>query len=366
MARKQTHRKRGKKSNKSKRKPRKTRSKRQRGSGASSSRPTENFNMTEEQNELNNALRTAILRKDPSSVKYLLDKGADATITITDRYKVHCLSRVETIPAIMYVVRHMKGSNTIIMNDLLGSNDRAIRSDRATTLLSEAAQWRNIDMFRELLYEGADINDASHRPPALSYAVHNKDLNMINVILNGQGGKVNIGYTHNGVRRNVIDEALEIYVKEKSVTQRIKLNEIIETLRRYAVYHSIMSMDDFNTKCNKSEETSKVECGIMMNELTNRTAVMTHPPPSDNTAVCFDRSALQEHLINRKNNPNVTPPILTNPVTGVEISEQDIERMFPLGLDENYTHQSFTKYIPEYIRGGKKSKKTRKKYKTKR
>ena len=127
-----------------------------------------------------------------------------------------------------------------------------------------------------------------------------------------------------------------------------------------------MSMDDFNTKCNKSEKTSKVECGIMLDELTNTTAVMTHPPPSDNTAVCFDRSALQTYLINRKNNPNVTPPILKNPVTGVEISEQDIERMFPLGLKENYTHQSFKNYIPKYIRGGKKSKKTRKKYKTKR
>ena len=357
------------KSNKSKRKTRKTRSKRQRGSGASCSRPTENIDIdiTDEQLVLNHALGTAIVAKDPSRVKQLLDEGAHATITIDDDSGARYGMPVETIPAIMYVARHMNGSNTIILNHLLSANNNlnveggCAVSNMGTTLLSETAEWGNIDMMRELLNLEADINDASHRPPALSYAVLNEDLNMINFILSEREGQINLGYTHDDVRRNVIDEALELHENIESETERERISEIIETLKRYAVKQSIMSMDDFNTKCNKSEETSKVECGIMLNELTNRTAVMTHPPTSDNTAVCFDRSALQQHLNNRMENPRLRPPILTNPVTGVEISEEDIERMFPLGLDAHYTRESYTKYIPKYIRGGKSKRKTRRK-----
>ena len=307
------------------------------------------------------------MRKDPSSVKQLLDEGAHATITIGDDSGARYGMPVETIPAIMYVARHMNGSNTIILNHLLSANNNlnveggCAVSNMGTTLLSETAEWGNIDMMRELLNLEADINDASHRPPALSYAVLNEDLNMINFILSEREGQINLGYTHDDVRRNVIDEALEQRENIESETEREGINEIIETLKRYAVKQSIMSMDDFNTKCNKSEETSKVECGIMLKELTKNTAVMPHPPTSNNTAVCFDRSALQQHLINRMENPRLRPPILTNPVTGVEISEQDIERMFPLGLDAHYTRESYTKYIPKYIRGGKSKRKTRRK-----
>ena len=380
MARKQTHRKRANKSNKSKRKPRKTRSKRQRGSGASCSRPTENIDIdiTDEQLVLNHALGTAIVAKDPSRVKQLLDEGAHATITIDDDSGARYGMPVETIPAIMYVARHMNGSNTIILNHLLSANNNlnveggCAVSNMGTTLLSETAEWGNIDMMRELLNLEADINDASHRPPALSYAVLNEDLSMINFILSEREGQINLGYTHDDVRRNVIDEALELYenIDEniESETERERIHEIVETLKRYAVKQSIMSVDEFNTKCEKNQESGKPECGILMNELTNKTAVMPHPPMPNtdgsseaNASVCFDRSALQQHLLNRMENPNVRPPILTNPITGREISEQDIERMFPLGLDADYKRESYTKYIPNYIRGGKSKRKTRSK-----
>jgi len=351
---------------------RRTRSKRQRGSGASCSRPTENIDidMTDEQIALNDALGTAIVRKDPSRVKQLLDEGAHATITIDDDHgRQHGLP-VETIPAIMYVARHVKDPNTIILNHLLNADSNlnvqggCAVSRMGTTLLSEAAEWMNIDMMRELLNLEADINDASHRPPALSYAVLNEDLDMINFILSDREGQINLGYTHDDVRHNVIDEALELYENIESETERERIHEIVETLKRYAVKQSIMSVDDFNTKCEKNQESGKPECGILMNELTNKTAVMPHPPMPNtdgsseaNTSVCFDRSALQQHLLNRMENPNVRPPILTNPITGREISEQDIERMFPLGLDAHYTHKSYTKY--DVQNGGKSKRKTR-------
>ena len=363
MAHTRTHHRKANKSNKSKRKTRKTRSKRQRGSGASCSRPTENIDidMTDEQLALNDALGTAIVRKDPSRVKQLLDEGAHATITIDDDHGTQHGLPVETIPAIMYVARHMNDSNTIILNHLLSANNNlnveggCAVSRMGTTLLSEAAEWMNIDMMRELLNLGADINDASHRPTALSYAVLNEDLNMINFILSDREGQINLGYTHDDARHNVIDEALELYENIESETEREIIHEIVETLKRYAVKQSIMSVDEFNTKCEKNQESGKPECGILMNELTNKTAVMPHPPMPDNTAVCFDRSALQQHLINRMENPRLRPPILTNPVTGVEISEEDIERMFPLGLDAHYTHESYTKYID--MNGGKRKSK---------
>jgi len=350
---------------------RKTRSKRQRGSGASCSRPTENIDidMTDEQLALNDALGSAIVAKDPSRVKQLLDEGAHATITIDDDHGTQHGLPVETIPAIMYVTRHMNGSNTIILNHLLNADSNlnvqggCAVSRMGTTLLSEAAEWMNVDMVRELLKMGEDINDASHRPPALSYAVLNEDLNMINFILSERKGQVNLGYTHDDVRLNVIDEALEQHRATEDETERERTHEIVETLKRYAVKQSIMSVDDFNTKCEKNQKSGKPECGILMNELTNKTAVMPHPPMPNtdgsseaNTSVCFDRSALQQHLLNRMDNPNVRPPILTNPITGREISEQDIERMFPLGLDAHYTHESYTKYIDQH--GGKSKRKT--------
>jgi uncharacterized protein len=362
---------------------RRTRSKRQRGSGASCSRPTENIDidMTDEQLALNDALGTAIVTKDPSRVKQLLDEGAHATITIDDDHGTQHGLPVETIPAIMYVARHVKDPNTIILNHLLNADSNlnvqggCAVSRMGTTLLSEAAEWSNIDMMRELLNLGADINDASHRPTALSYAVLNQDINMVNFILSERKGQVILGYTHDDVRLNVIDEALEQhenaqdetwpYQDEKEIE---RTQEIIETLKRYAVKQSIMSVDDFNTKCEKKQESGKPECGILMNELTNKTAVMPHPPMPNtdgsseaNTSVCFDRSALQQHLLNRMDNPNVRPPILTNPITGREISDQDIERMFPLGLDAHYTHESYTKY--DVQNGGKSKRKTRRKNK---
>lgn len=376
MAHPRTHRRKANKSNKSKRKTRKTRSKRQRGSGASCSRPTENIDidMTDEQLALNDALGTAIVRKDPSRVKQLLDEGAYATITIDDDHGTQHGLPVETIPAIMYVARHMNGSNTIILNHLLSANNNlnveggCAVSRMGTTLLSEAAEWMNIDMMRELLNLGADINDASHRPTALSYAVLNEDLNMINFILSDREGQINLGYTHDDVRHNVIDEALELYENIESETEREGIHEIVETLKRYAVKQSIMSVDEFNTKCEKNQESGKPECGILMNELTNKTAVMPHPPMPNtdgsseaNTSVCFDRSALQQHLLNRMENPNVRPPILTNPITGREISEQDIERMFPLGLDAHYTDEYYTQY--DVQNGGKSKRKRRRKNK---
>jgi hypothetical protein len=318
-------------------------SKRQRGSGANCSRPTDNseVDMTGEQLGLNDGLGTAIVAEEPDRVKQLLDEGAHATITIVHNNGM----RVETIPAIMYVARHMKGPNTIIMNHLLSAdsnlnvNGGCAVSNMETTLLSEAAEWGNIDMMRELLNLDADINDASFRPPALSYAVLNQDIDMVKFMIDERKGQINLGYTHDNEIHNIIGEALEQHENAEDETERERINEIVETLKKYAVKQvkqSIMSDDDFNTKCEKSQRTDKVECGIMMDEITNQTAVMPHPPSSDNTAVCFDRSALQKHLVNRFNNPRIIPPILTHPVTGVEISQNDISRMFPLGLFTDY------------------------------
>jgi len=396
MVRTRTHNTNNRKSNKKTkktRKNRKTRIRRQRGSGANCSSETENINViTPNQLRLNDDLGTTIVyaalagepNADPehirhaenaaNTVKQLLDDGADANITIDDDYGSRFGMPVEIIPAIMYVARHMKGSNTIIMNHLLNADSNlnvqggCAVSRMSTTLLSESAEWSNIDMVRELLKMGSDINDASHRPPALSYAVMNQDINMVKFIIDERKGQVKLGYTQDNERHNIIDEALENHENAEDEEERERTHEIVETLKRYAVKQSIMSEDDFNTKCDKNQETGKVECGILMDEITNKTAVMPHPPMPNtentdgsseaNTTACFGRSALQEHLINRMENPRVRPPILTNPISGVEIPEEDIERMFPLGLDAHYTHESYTQYIDQD--GGKSKRKTRK------
>jgi ankyrin repeat protein len=358
---------------------RKTRSNRQRGSGASCSRPMENIDMTDEQLALNDALKTAIVGEEPDRVKQLLDEGAHATITINDDYGTRHGMPVETIPAIMYVARHVKDPNTIIMNHLLNADSNlnvqggCAVSRMGTTLLSEAAEWSNIDMMRELLKMGSDINDASHRPPALSYAVLNQDINMVNFIIDERKGQVNLTYDYHGTRNNIIEEALEQHENAQDETwpyqdetEIERTQEIIETLKRYAVKQSIMSVDDFNTKCEKSQGTGKTECGILMDEITNKTAVMPHQPMTNtsddstemNTAVCFDRSALQTHLVNRLNNPRIRPPIFTNPVTNVEISQHDIDRMYPLGLNTDYT--TYIDTLSDTRVGGKSKRKTRK------
>ena len=75
-----------------------------------------------------------------------------------------------------------------------------------------------------------------------------------------------------------------------------------------------MSDDDFN-KCDKNDE-GVPECGIMYNELTKKTAVMTHPPPinenpndTPNTTVCYDRASMRQHLETSSLNPNTRQSI---------------------------------------------------------
>jgi ankyrin repeat protein len=166
----------------------KTRSKKQRGSGIASSRPRPPPIAPEDQNDpntLEDYLGLALEESRSDRVEKYLNEGADPNMTINDP------DNNEDVPAIIYAARHNKSSG--IIENLLKKGANVEQLNGASTPLIEAAEHGNLQAVRVLLDNKANINakDDMDVPP-IANAVMNKDINMINLMLQKRKGEIDL------------------------------------------------------------------------------------------------------------------------------------------------------------------------------
>ena len=311
-----------------------TRSNRQRGSGTIMSM----------RRDYNDNLVAAIRYEKPDKVKKYLGKGANPNTTIKDTHPYipeWILERGgEPISVIMYVARHITEPTILepILEDLINAGaDQGFQN--YTNPLIEAVEWGNFRAVELLLVNGIiDINAYTEmKPPALSYALLNEDVNMVRLLLSNskRKGDINLIYVMQGVTRSIMGEAIENKENEKTEANTVILN----ILRGYVREQITMSVEEF-ANCDKTTD-GNVDCGIMMAPINRRNAV--NPPPSEN-GTCFKRETLQQWLRTSK----------TNPITRAIISDEWINTWYPLGLDEDVDYEVYEEKDPA---GGKRKSK---------
>jgi hypothetical protein len=202
-----------------------------------------------------------------------------------------------------------------------------------------ASQRGDTNKVRELLYEGADVNTKDNNGnTALHFASETGDIGTVDALLcrgadvnakNSDGDSalhkaINQEEERLGTVKLLIDRGNMSYAdidaennNESTAYQQAMHHDhrdIIDFLNE--VYWTIlptppcMTQVDFDT-CEKDED-EEPDCKIGLNELTNETAVRTHPPLSPGDKVpCYDRENLRKWLgsMKEKKNPYTNEPI---------------------------------------------------------